>query len=71
MKDLIPDKKNTELWARLSELMPLILLIAGFVASHNFLYDYMSYLFRFSLFISVCFIVSDCIHFQKKAKKTA
>jgi len=71
MKDLIPDKKNTELWDRLSELMPLILLIAVFVASHNFLYDYMSYLFNFSLFISVWFIVSDCIHFHQKAKKTA
>jgi hypothetical protein len=71
MKDLIPDKKNTELWDRLSELMPLILLIAVFVASHNFLYDYMSYLFNFSLLISVLVIGSDCIHFHQKAKKTA
>jgi hypothetical protein len=71
IKELIPDKKNTELWDRLSELIPLILLIAGCVVCHYFLYDYISNLFRISLSISVCFIVSDCIYFHKKAKKTA
>jgi hypothetical protein len=71
MKDLIPDKKNTELWDRLSELMPLILLIAVFVASHNFLYDYISNLLGFSLLINAFFLFCDCHHFHQKAKKTA
>lgn len=73
IKELIPDKKNTELWDRLSELIPLILLIAGFVACHYFLYDYVaffiSYWFKISFSISACFIASDCHHFHQKAKK--
>ena len=75
IKELIPDKKNTELWDRLSELIPLILLIAGFVAFHCFLYDYVaifvSYWFRISFCISACIVANDCHHFHKKAKKTA
>jgi len=73
IKELIPDKKNTELWDRLSELIPLILLIAVFVACHYFLYDFVavfiSYWFRFTFFISAIFIACDCHHFHQKAKK--
>jgi hypothetical protein len=75
MKDLIPDKKNTELWDRLSELVPLNLPIAGFVACHHFLYDYVAFIAKYGdyilLSLNLCFIASDCIHFHQKAKKTA
>ena len=75
IKELIPDKKNTELSERLSELVPLILLIAGFVAFHCFLYDYVAFVtsnwFKLTLIGNTCFIASDCHHFHKKAKKTA
>jgi hypothetical protein len=75
IKELIPDKKNTELSKRLSELMPLILLIAGFVAFHCFLYDYVAFVtsnwFKLTLIGNACFIAYDWHHFHKKAKKTA
>ncbi len=75
IKELIPDKKNTELWDRLSELIPLILLITGCVAFHNYFYEPIAFITKYGYYIllslNVCFLFYDCHHFNKKAKKTA
>lgn len=75
MKDLIPDKKNTELWDRLWELMPLIVLIAIFVVCHYCFYKpiavIVNYWPSFSFIVNGIFVFIDFQHFNQKAKKTA